>query len=455
MRKTGVAIVAVVVLGVAAVEIGLNTPGKASGRHVLVISVDGMGSGYYISPPPGIAIPNLRRLMSQGSFAEAVEGVYPTVTYPSHTTLITGRMPAEHGIYTNLSSREAGKNPNDWFWFARAIRAPTLWDEARAHHLTTASVAWPVTVDAPIDWDVPEIWDANKPAAPDPLYVARFVRPIVTFEVLLALGIPRHDSEDDANRTRIAAAFLVRHHPSLTLVHLEALDAAQHDRGPLSAMAIAALERDDMHIGELLAAVRRAGFQNSTDVFIVSDHGFLPVQRVARPDLCFAKAGLLTLDPHGHVTGGKITTVVNEGSLFIYWPSGQDFTAQVEAALQPLRDRGLIYAEFDPQALARMGADPEARFAIEAGDGTKFVAGGDGPLVSELGHWSGDHGYLPNRHGLESSFIACGPDIRAGVDLHRIALTEIGPTLLEALGIHDPSFGDRPPLNGIFKIQGR
>jgi len=444
-------VLALLVLLVAGVWIGLNTPGKATGRHVLVISVDGMGSSYYMNPPPGLEIPNIRRLMAQGSFAEAVEGVYPTLTYPSHTTIVTGRMPAEHGIYTNLSSRQAGKKPNDWFWFAKAIRVATLWDEARARHLTTASVAWPVTAGAHIDWDVPEIWNPSKPAGADPLYIARFTKPLVSLEVVLALGLRKPDADDDANRTRIAAEFIRRHHPNLTLVHLEDLDASEHRSGPRSPLSIAALNRDDAHIGELLAAVRDAGLLSSTDVFIVSDHGFLRVQRDLEPNLLLARAGLLTIDRHGDVTGGKICTVVNEGSFFVYWPQGQDYTAQVDAALKPLRDQGLIFAEFDGQALARMGADPEARLALDAADGARFVASAGGPLVTELRWPAGDHGYLPARPGLQSSFLASGPDIRAGVDLHQIALTQIAPTLLESLGIHDAQSGDRPPLETIFR----
>lgn len=431
--------------------IGLNTPGKAPGRHVMVVSVDGMGSSYYMKPPAGLEIPNVRRLMAQGSFAEAVEGVYPTLTYPSHTTIVTGRMPAEHGIYTNLSSRRAGKNPNDWFWFAKAIRVPTLWDEARAFHLTTASVAWPVTAGARIDWDVPEIWNPNKPPAPDPLYIARFTKPLVTLEVALTLGLPKAGADDDSNRTLIAVDFILRHHPSLTLVHLEDLDAAEHRSGPGSPLAIAALERDDGDIGVLLGALRRAGIENSTDVFVVSDHGFLPVQRDVEPNLLLARAGLLTIDAHGNVTAGKICTVINEGSFFVYWPQGQDYAAQVDAALRPLRDQGLIYAEFDRQALARMGADPEAQLAFDAADGARFIASAGGPPVAALKWPDGDHGYLPTRPGLQSSFIASGPDIRAGVDLHQITITQIAPTLLEALGIHDAKFGDRPPLANIFK----
>ncbi|PYV02883.1 MAG: hypothetical protein DMG26_10465, partial [Acidobacteria bacterium] len=107
-----------------------QTAAPSAGRHVVVISVDGMGASFYAAPRPGLRIPNIRRLMEGGSYAEGVEGVYPTVTYPAHTTLVTGRPPAEHGVYSNLASREPGKNAGDWFWFASAIKVPTLWEEA-------------------------------------------------------------------------------------------------------------------------------------------------------------------------------------------------------------------------------------------------------------------------------------------------------------------------------------
>jgi Type I phosphodiesterase / nucleotide pyrophosphatase len=431
--------------------LGGEEASRGSGRHVLVISVDGMRSIDYVSPPPGLRIPNLRRLMAAGSFAEAVEGVYPTLTYPSHTTLVTGRLPAEHGIYTNLSSREPGKNPRDWFWFASAIKEPTLWDEAHEHHLISASVAWPVTAGASIDWDVPEIWDPAKPAAANALYVAKFMNPAVALELLTALGPPHPGTEDDANRVRIASYFLTEHKPNLTLVHLEGLDEAEHAAGPASPRADQALERIDGHIAELLDAVKKAGLAASTDVFVLSDHGFLPVERHIRPNVLLAKAGLLTVDAAGNVTGGKITTVANDGSFFIYWPKGSELGAAVDAALEPLREQGLAWAVLDRQALHDLGADPQANLALDAPTGAEYLSEATGALVEPLSRQEGTHGFLPFRSGLEASFIAWGPDVKAGVDLHRVRMTGVAPTILEALGIKDPKFGDTAPFDMIFK----
>lgn len=409
-----------------------------------------MGAQFYVAPRADLHIPHLARMKSEGSFAEAVEGIYPSVTYPSHTTLVTGRLPVEHGIYTNLSSREAGKNPLDWFWFANAIKVPTLWDEARKAHLTTASVFWPVTAGASIDWDFPEIWDPAKGEVGDPMYVAKFATPGLLFEAFIALGPPPGE-DNDLTRTHLANFLEKSHKPNVLLVHLDTLDETEHHFGPESAEAAATLERIDARIGEIVDAVKEAGLADSTDFFIVSDHGFMSVDRSIQPNVLLAKAGLLTVNEQGQIVGGKVATVSNGGSFFIYWPEGKNLQSEVDAALKPLLIQGMVWAVFDRQALKEMGADPGAQMALEPPRGAMYGHAASGQLVTELKARVGSHGYLPYRDGLEASFIAWGPGIRSGLNLHRIRMTSIASTLLKGLGINDPQFGAQPPLNEIFK----
>jgi hypothetical protein len=89
--------------------------------------------------------------------------------------------------------------------------------------------------------------------------------------------------------------------------------------------------------------------------------------------------------------------------------------------------------------------------ALDAPEGYAFGNHATGDLISTQKSTGGTHGYLPYRSGLESSFIAWGPDIRPGVNLHRIRMTSEGPTILKALGLSAVGFGDQPPLNEIFK----
>src|ERR1700742_2136749 len=139
--------------------------GERRGAPLLVvISVDGLRPDYVTQADAhGAKIPNLRRFLKEGTYAEGVQGVVPTVTYPSHTTLMTGVWPAKHGIYANTTFDPLQKNFQGWYWYAEDIRVPTLWEAAAKAGRTTASIQWPVTVGAHIDWVIPEFWRANTP----------------------------------------------------------------------------------------------------------------------------------------------------------------------------------------------------------------------------------------------------------------------------------------------------
>ncbi len=68
-------------------------------KHVILISIDGFRPDFY--KDKSWSAPNLRKLMNEGVYAQGVNSVFPSVTYPAHTTLVTGAAPARHGIYYN------------------------------------------------------------------------------------------------------------------------------------------------------------------------------------------------------------------------------------------------------------------------------------------------------------------------------------------------------------------
>ena len=116
---------------------------------LVVISIDGLRPDYVTQADAhGAKLPNLRRFMKLGAYADGVQGVVPTVTYPSHTTLMTGVWPLKHGIYANTTFDPLQKNFQGWYWYAEDIKVPTLWDAAAKAGRTTASIQWPVTVGA-------------------------------------------------------------------------------------------------------------------------------------------------------------------------------------------------------------------------------------------------------------------------------------------------------------------
>src|SRR5262245_49691525 len=107
----------------------LSAPAQRNTAPVMLISIDGLKPDYVLEADKhGLRLPNLRRFVREGSYATAVTGVTPTVTYPSHVTLVTGVSPASHGIFANTPFDPFGKNQGGWYWYAEDIRVPTLWD---------------------------------------------------------------------------------------------------------------------------------------------------------------------------------------------------------------------------------------------------------------------------------------------------------------------------------------
>src|SRR5277367_3720325 len=170
---------------------------------LVVVSVDGLRPDYVTAAGEhGAKVPNLRKFMSQGTYAEGVTGVVPTVTYPSHTTLMTGVWPATHGILANTTFDPLQKNFQGWYWYAEDIRVPTLWSAAAKAGRTTASVQWPVTVGAKITWDIPEVWRAGTPE--DAKLIRALSTPGLLSEAAQEIGEYRGgiDTSGDADEVR-------------------------------------------------------------------------------------------------------------------------------------------------------------------------------------------------------------------------------------------------------------
>src|SRR5215831_18928499 len=135
---------------------------RAPDVPVVLISIDGLKPEYVLEADAHkLKIPNLRRFVKEGAYASGVRGVVPTVTYPSHATLVTGVSPAKHGIHANTTFDPFRKNQGGWYWYAEDIRVPTLWDAAARAGMTTASIQWPASVGAHISWNIPEFWRAG------------------------------------------------------------------------------------------------------------------------------------------------------------------------------------------------------------------------------------------------------------------------------------------------------
>ena len=244
--------------------------------RVILISIDGLMPSSYLDEATAAQTPNLRALAASGLWADGVVGVLPTVTYPSHTTLITGVEPARHGIYDNQIFDPEGRSNGAWYWYADAIKVPTLPMAARARGLRAGAVTWPVTIGMDLDYLAPEYIGTKHEESLSMLRVLSRPRGLIE-AAEIARGKRFAWPQNDRDRTDLSTFILKTYDPHVFLLHLIELDGAQHTYGPGSPEALATLARVDGHVGEIIAAVRAAGRAENTTIAVVSDHGFLPV----------------------------------------------------------------------------------------------------------------------------------------------------------------------------------
>jgi predicted AlkP superfamily pyrophosphatase or phosphodiesterase len=417
---------------------------------LVLISIDGLRPDYVTAAAVhGGKVPNLRRFMKDGAYADGVIGVIPTVTYPSHTTLVTGVWPAKHGIYANIAFDPGQTNYQGWYWYNEDIKVPTLWDAAAEAGRVTASVQWPVTVGAKIDWNIPEFWRAGTP---DDAKLLRAVStPGLLQEAAKDLGVEFRGGIDatveaDVIRGKYAAWILEKKHPAVLTLHLLALDHIEHETGPFSPQAMETIERLDEVIGAVRAAAEHVA-PGHAFVCVASDHGFASFDQQFNPFPAFVEAKLISLDANGKISDWKALPWETGGSAAVVLkdPSDSATVAAVDALLKKLAadpangiDRVLNAAE-----LHKRGGYPTASFFISLKPGWRTGSAPTGPIVSKIKP-GGTHGELPDLMDLRSSFFLVGPGVPAGKNLGQIDMRDIAPTLAKEVHLALPSAEGKP-----------
>ena len=248
-------------------------------RMVVVVSIDAFPA--YAFENPQLPVPTLRRLMKEGAAARGMRVSNPTVTWPSHTSMVTGVWPAKHGVLYNglLTRPDGGFKVEPWRNKTEMVRAPTVYDLAHGAGLTTAQVDWVAIYNAPtITWQFAEV-----PGVEGPIEREMIAAGLITTEEVAGFD-KRGVTWRDRMWTAAAAHILRRHKPNLMLFHTLNLDSTQHRYGPKNLAAETAMAFADDRVKEILEALRAAGTLDRATVLVVSDHGFKTVRRQIRPN---------------------------------------------------------------------------------------------------------------------------------------------------------------------------
>ena len=377
-------------------------------HRLMILSVDGLDWRYLRDRDAlGLKIPNIRRLLAKSQVADGVTGVWPTITWPSHTTMLTGVRPDQHGILANAGGPP---DPALSYWSATKIKATTLTQCVAGAGGSIGAVNWPVTVDAKINWNLPEVYARRNGDSSDMDTVDRFGTPGLVAEITRAYPSFPQQWLDDRSRALATIFLLKQKHPDLLLLHLAELDSQSHEEGPFVPHAHAVVERSDELIGDILKAMPK-----DYDLALVSDHGFERVDRIANLKAMAAADGVTGAMS---VQGGLVTS------------SDPNVTAWLRGQM----GKGDVGREVPSSELARY-APQLSGTGFEPAPHVMFNA--SGPAHSESAT-KGNHGFWPTRPDYHSIFLLSGPGINPA-KLGTIEMVSLKDRFAGTLGITCPA----------------
>lgn len=382
-----------------------QTPPRLSPTVVLV-SIDGFRWDYL---DRGVT-PTLSRLAAEGVRAQWMIPVFPTKTFPNHTSIVTGRYPAHHGIVGNgftapdigahfsLGDRRTVRDGR--FWLAEPI-----WTTAERQGQRTAPFFWPGS-EAAIAGVRPTYWR--------------------TFDALLA------------DRARVAQVLgwldlPPGRRPTFLTMYLSGVDAAGHRYGPDAPETRRAIIHADSIVGLLAQGLMTRGLADRVNLIIVSDHGMASLSRDRVVDL----------DRYLPPTWIDVDAL---SPVLMAWPHAG------------LEDSMYARLERVPHLSVYRKLELPARFHLEgprvppviavADPGWKIQQGASGAAWAT----NGDHGYDDTVTDMRAIFIAHGPAFRRGVVVAPFRNINVYPMMAAVLGLRPQTMdGSLDSVRGVLR----
>ena len=414
----------------------MSNMAPAQEKHVVVVTIDGFRPNFYLEDKWDT--PNLKEMKREGAHAHGVDGVFPSVTYPSHTTIVTGVYPARHGIFCNALFEKDEATKGQIYWRFDQITSPTLWEVTQSAGLKAASVNWPVSVGAPTIFNISDVGakgqkvmeDSTRPAGISTL----LKREVLGNAPAIKVGI-------DKNVAGIAAWVIKSEKPNFMTVHLLGMDHVQHVHGRNGPEVEQAIIRADSAVGMIRKAIAEAGIKENTLLIVTGDHGFYDVTTTVSPNVWLKQWGLIEDE-----NSWKAKFHTAGGGAFMFLKDKNDVTTlnTVMSKLKALPDADKKYFELvGRKKLLSIGADPDVVLALTGMNGASFSARTNAlPVDKGKG---GTHGYFPNTRNIQTGFVAEGKGLRKQTRIAEMDLRDISAIVVEYLGLKMPtSEGELP-----------
>lgn len=414
-------------------------------KYVIVISFDAVSEEdlEFLSKQP-----NFSKLIKNGALIKNVESVYPSLTYPAHATIVTGKYPKNHGVINNTVLDFKNDNP-DWYWYRKYIKGDTIFDLAEKSGMKTCSILWPVTARSKITYNMPEIF-CTKRYDNQILKSALAGSKIYQVNMNKRFGYLRQGMDEpylDNFATEVAKKTIRELKPNLILLHLIDSDSQKHKYGIENKEVIESLKRHDERLGEIIESLKLAGIYEDSTIIALGDHSQINVNNVIKLNSILMKNDLINVNGN-KIKSYKAIAKSCDGSSYIYLnnKNDKDIINKLKEILNNLKNQkdSPIEEIYSNDSISNLGADRDAIFMVEAREGYYFIDDLFGKTIEELSQDKSfkikhkimaAHGYLPTKDNYKTFFIASGKGIKSGIVLENGKLINHGPTIAKILGI--------------------
>ena len=418
-------------------------------KRVLVVVFDGLQPAQITAE----LMPNLTEFARTGVTLADHHPVFPTVTRVNASSLVTGRLPGQHGLAGNTflcrdydphqvipamePTLQAIADAT-----GRALLAPTLADLLHGRGMTYVAMGAGTSGNA-------YLHNPNAATSGGATIHPDFTLPRPLHAELEARfgEWPAQDLPNTARLTharRILTEYVLPElDPEVALIWSSEPDKAQHEYGVGLGLANQALMEADAEFGELLAWLELNGRAGATDVFVTSDHGYSTITETIRIESMMRESGFPTIDQAGGVAvagnGGSALFYVNQNDPTVAetvarWLTSHDWCGPLFASERVSHPTATLPASLigcdgprSPDLVMSFAWNSEPNSAGYAGHA--FATGG--------APGQGQHGSM-SRHELRNVGLARGPSIRESVVVDTPSgNVDLAPTILHLLGCAD------------------
>ena len=382
---------------------------------MLLISIDGFRADYL---QRGIS-PTLRMLADQGVRAEAMEPSFPSLTFPNHYTIVTGKYPDDSGIVDNsmvdpqlgrfrLSLRKAVGDGRWW------DEAEPIWVTADRQGLRTATMFWPGS-EARIHGYRPDHW---RPYSKDMSYDAR------VDQILAWLDLP------PAQR------------PNFLSLYFEGVDTAGHYYGPDSTQTNDAIRQVDAALARLVAGLKQRSLYRQINLIVLADHGMAYIAPDHR----------IYLD---ELIDTRHATVVSTGAIASLIPK-PGHTAELEAALLKPQPHMTCWKKSQIPARLHYGHNPRVPPLVCSAQVGWLIVSSRTALQHGKKPLLGEHGFDNAAPQMRALFLAHGPAFREHSVVPEFPNVDVYPLMAHLLGIQpQPNDGHYDAVKDMLKPADR